>query len=490
MISEQLLKARAYEADKEQEISPDERPAYHLSARVGWMNDPNGLCRYQGKYHLFYQYNPYRTQWGPMHWAHAVSSDLLHWETLPCALAPDQPYDNGAGCFSGNAIELPDGRHLLMYTGVRFDKHEDGKVDEYQTQCLAIGDGVDYEKLDCNPVLDHTVLPEGASKIDFRDPKLWLGSDGVYRAVVASRPADGSGQILLFKSEDAIHWRYVKKLAENRCRLGRMWECPDFFTLDGKGVLLVSPQDMVGDEPRCHAGNGNIALIGSYDEATDTFTEEGHQVIDDGTDFYAMQTVLAPDGRRLMIAWMQNWDIQEHLPGEKWFGQMTLPREISVKNGHLYQQPAREIEALRVGTVRHSGVKVTKAVELPGVRGRCADMEIAVEGVTDSFTVAFAQDAQHKTTLTYDALRGLVTLDRSASGTRRAFVHTRSCVADKSGSIRLRVILDRNSVEVFVGEGEKTLTMTLVTPVTADGISFSAEGGAAMDVTLHELAHE
>ena len=489
MISEQLFKARAFEVEKEKEIAPGERPSYHLSARVGWMNDPNGLCRYGYKYHLFYQYNPYKTQWGPMHWAHAVSEDLLHWETLPCALAPDMPYDNGGGCFSGNAIELADGRHLLMYTGVRFEEREDGSKVDIQTQCLAIGDGVDYEKVAHNPVLTEADLPDGASKIDFRDPKLWLGTDGVYRAVVASRPADGSGQILLYKSEDALHWHYEKKLAENRCRLGRMWECPDFFVLDGKGVLLVSPQDMVGDEPRYHAGNGNIAIVGTYDEATDTFTEEGHQIIDDGTDFYAMQTVLAPDGRRLMIAWMQNWDIQEHLHGEKWFGQMTLPREVSVRNGHLCQWPAREVEALRVKTVSHSGVQVEKAMTLPGVCGRYVDMEIAVRDVKDSFTVSFAQDAQHKTTLTYDALRGLVTLDRSASGTRRAFVHTRSCMVDTSGSIRLRVILDRNSAEVFVNDGEKTLTMTLMTPVAAEGIAFEANGGAAMDVTLHELEH-
>ena len=489
MISEQLLKARAYETEKEKEIAPAERPAFHLSARVGWMNDPNGLCRYGGKYHLFYQYNPYKTHWGPMHWAHAVSSDLLHWETLPAVLAPDQPYDDGAGCFSGNAIELADGRHLLMYTGVRIDKHEDGTQDEYQTQCLAIGDGVDYEKLDCNPVLDHTVLPEGASHVDFRDPKVWQGSDGVYRAVIASRPADGSGQILLFRSEDALHWRYEKKLAENRCRLGRMWECPDFFALDGKGVLLVSPQDMLGDEPHFHPGNGNIALVGSYDEATDTFVEEGYQVIDDGTDFYAMQTVLAEDGRRIMIAWMQNWDVQEHLQGEKWFGQMTLPREIRVRDGHLCQKPAREIEALYANTVRHEGVAVSEKTQLEGVCGRYADMEIAVGGEYDRFTVNLAQDERHKTVLTYDAKAGLLTLDRSASGTCRAFVHSRSCAFKADGELKLRVIMDRNSVEVFAGEGEKTMTMVIFTPVSAEGISFEAVGEAAMDVTFHELEH-
>ena len=490
MHSEQLLKARAYEAEKEKAITPDMRPAFHLSARVGWMNDPNGLCRYQGKYHLFYQYNPYRTHWGPMHWAHAVSEDLLHWETLPCALAPDMPYDNGGGCFSGSAIELPDGRHLLMYTGVRLEKYEDGTVDEFQTQCLAVGDGVDYEKVAHNPVLDAKDLPEGASRVDFRDPKIWLGSDGVYRAAVASRPQDGSGQILLFKSEDALHWRYEKKLAENRCRYGRMWECPDFFVLDGKAVLLVSPQDMTGKGVEYHPGNGNIAVIGNYDEATDTFTEESVQVIDDGVDYYAMQTVTAPDGRRIMIAWMQNWDALEHLPEEKWFGQTSLPREIAVKNGRLCQQPIRELESLRVGTVTHTGVEVEGRVELPGVCGRCADMTLSLSGAYERFTVNLAEEGDLKTTLTWEPDRQTLILDRRSSGTRRAFVHKRRCIVDTCGrEIRLRVILDRNSVEVFAGEGEKTMSMVLHTPQTAAGISFEAEGSAVMDVVLHELKH-
>jgi len=490
MNSEQLLKARAYELEKESEITPDMRPAFHLSARVGWMNDPNGFCRYQDKYHLFYQYNPYRTHWGPMHWAHAVSSDLLHWETLPAALAPDMPYDKEGGCFSGSAIELQDGRHLLMYTGVHIEKHEDGTADELQTQCLAIGDGVDYEKVAHNPVLDAGDLPEGASKVDFRDPKIWRGEDGVYRAAVGSRPADGSGQILLFKSEDALHWHYEKKLAENRCRLGRMWECPDFFTLDGKAVLLVSPQDMVGVGVKYHPGNGNIAIIGTWDEATDTFTEEGHQVIDDGVDYYAMQTVLAPDGRRIMIAWMQNWDALEHLPDEKWFGQMALPREISLRGGRLYQQPIRELETLRKNTVTHTGVTVGGRTELPGVCGRYADMELALSGQYESFTVNLAEGDGMKTILTWEPKKQMLILDRRSSGTRRTFVHKRRCVVDTCGQeIRLRVILDRNSVEVFAGEGEKTMSMVLHTPMTASGISFEAEGSAVMDVVLHELEH-
>lgn len=117
-----------------------------------------------------------------MHWGHAVSSDLLHWEYLPAAIAPDTSYDRN-GCFSGSAVELPDGRHLLLYTGVQHVQNSNGSVDEYQTQCVAIGDGVDYEKYAGNPVLDAHDLPEGSRISDFRDPKIWQDSDDTYRCV-------------------------------------------------------------------------------------------------------------------------------------------------------------------------------------------------------------------------------------------------------------------------------------------------------------------
>ena len=157
MTSQTLREARKYEEALEQRIQADERPAFHLSARAGWMNDPNGFSWYQGQYHMFYQYHPYDSHWGPMHWGHAVSKDLLHWEYLPAALAPDAPYDKD-GCFSGSAIELADGRQLLMYTGVVKEQQKNGEFLEVQTQCLAVGNGVDYEKYEKNPVLDEKDL--------------------------------------------------------------------------------------------------------------------------------------------------------------------------------------------------------------------------------------------------------------------------------------------------------------------------------------------
>ena len=160
MTSQTLREARKYEETAEKMIKKEERPDFHLSVRTGWLNDPNGFSYYRGEYHLFYQYYPYESKWGSMHWGHAVSKDLLHWEYLPAALAPDEKYDKD-GCFSGSAVVLPDGRHLLMYTGVVKEHQADDVICDVQTQCLAVGDGVDYEKYGMNPVLDWRDLPKG-----------------------------------------------------------------------------------------------------------------------------------------------------------------------------------------------------------------------------------------------------------------------------------------------------------------------------------------
>lgn len=289
MLSQILRDARKYEETMERGIDGRLRPGFHLSARVGWMNDPNGFSFYKGEYHLFYQYHPYNCQWGPMHWGHAVSTDLLHWRYLPVALAPETDYDRD-GCFSGSAAVLSDGSHLLMYTGVSKETQPDGSTCDVQKQCIAIGDGIDYEKYTGNPVLDQKDLPECGSRFDFRDPKIWQKQDGSYRCVAGNCTEEKDGQILLYSSPDGFHWKYEKILASNRERFGRMWECPDFFALDGKQVLLISPQDMLPQGFEYHNGNGTVCLTGSYNEETEEFTEEADQAVDYGIDFYAPQT--------------------------------------------------------------------------------------------------------------------------------------------------------------------------------------------------------
>ena len=494
MISQILRDARRYEAIAEQAIPASSRPSFHLSARAGWMNDPNGFSCYKGRYHLFYQYYPYDTKWGVMHWGHAVSDDLLHWEYLPAALAPDSLPDRD-GCFSGSAVELPDGRQLLLYTGVVNQRGIPGDPEDcVQTQCAAIGDGVDYEKYAGNPLLTAADLPEGSSVHDFRDPKAWREPDGSYRCVVGSRAADGSGQILYYSSPDALHWTFESVLDANRDRFGSMWECPDFFELDGKAVLLVSPQDMLPEGFEYHNGNGTVCLIGRLDRASGKFIEESDHAIDYGIDFYAPQTILTPDGRRVMIGWMQNWDtLAVAVRKPLWFGQMTLPRELSVKDGRLWQRPIRELEAYRRNYVSHWDVRFTGEKVLKGVSGRRVDVTVTLrpgdpEHIYKKFAVWFGKDDRYHTALSFRPYESVLKIDRKFSGSRRAVIHQRRCkVPDRGGELTFRMILDRCSVEIFVNGGEQTLTAIMFTDQTADGFRFFADGPVVMDVEKYDL---
>ena len=507
MNSQTLREARKYEEAQEKLIAKETRPKFHLTPRVGWMNDPNGLCYYEGKYHMFYQYHPYDAQWGPMHWGHAVSTDLLHWEFLPAALAPDEFYDKD-GVFSGSAITLEDGRHLLMYTGVMKRTVENGQMKEFQTQCVAVGDGIDYEKYENNPVINADLIPEGSSKTDFRDPKIWKKKDGTYRVLVANRAADGSGQLLLFKSNDCFKWEFEKVFASNKGRYGLMWECPDFFELDGKGVLLTSPQDMLPEGFEFHNGNGNICIIGDYDDATDSFTEEKVPAVDYGIDYYAMQTVEMVDCRRVMIGWMQNWDTAgAHDAREPWFGQMALPREISIKDGRLRQWPIKELEAMRSGKVEYNNFEISAttdlkdrdsesidgAISLEGINGRCVDLELEVrpkdvDAMFDKFVISIAADEKYHTDIVLRPKENIAKIDRKFSGSRRAIVHQRRAhIPWNKDSIKLRIVMDRYSMEAFFEDGLYVMTASLPTDVSCDGIFFNTNEDAILNIVKYDL---
>lgn len=495
--SEILGRARRYEVTAEKKIEESDRPLFHLSTRCGWMNDPNGFCRYHGEYHMFYQYHPYSTDWGPMHWGHAVSSDLLHWKYLPAALAPDAFYDAG-GCFSGSALTLPDGRHLLMYTGVS-GKRTDEEAESCQTQCIAVGDGIEYQKYEHNPVIDGKNLPEGFSRADFRDPKILQEKDGSYTCIIGNRAQNGNGQLLQFRSEDALSWRYDKILIRNDGRFGRMWECPDYFDLDGKKVLLTSPQDMLPEPDEFAGGNGTLCLIGNT--ASGEFRTEAVQTVDFGIDFYAMQTVEAEDGRRIMIGWMQNWDTcMVRRKDAGWFGQMSLPRELHLKNRKLLQSPVRELEQMHGRRVRYTAERISDRRQLDGICGRRLDLEMTIRPDENAeynklkrFTMRFAMTgggAEHLfySSLTYDARLQHLTLDRKYSGIRRAALHDAQCpVTGDTEELKLRIILDRYSAEVFVNDGQQVLTMLICTEQNADQIDFEADGTAVMNMTCYEL---
>ena len=483
-----LQLVRAYERDQGLRIPAHERPLFHLTPLVGWMNDPNGFCVYKGEYHLFYQYYPYNTVWGPMHWGHAKSSDLLHWTYLPCAMAPDTAADAG-GCFSGSAVELPDGRMMLVYTGVQpaATGHR-----ELQAQCVAFGDGIDFEKADGNPVIQQADLPDPKySPFDFRDPKVWRGEDGKLYLVVGNRHDDRQGSILLYQSEDGLQWSFVTELDSSDNTYGRMWECPDFFRLDGYDVLLTSPQEMRATG-EFHAGYGTVAVLGHYDAEARRFTREAIQPIDNGLDFYAPQTILAPDGRRIMIGWMENWETcngaQRNHP---WFGRMSLPRELSVRGGRLVQRPVREIESLWQDTVAHHDVILNGTASYDGVAGRLIDMTVKlrlVDAACRRFTLRIAMDDIHYTGIRCDLARGELTFDRSHGGSSRDIVHTRHIRAEmKDGQLILRLIMDKDSVELFVNEGERAISALIDTPLEAEGITFISDAPIKLDIDMHRL---
>ena len=492
MTNRKLLDARDF-LEKYLPFAPkDDQPAFHVTGGIGWINDPNGFSCYQGEYHLFFQYYPYANTWGPMHWGHVKTKDFIHWERLPVALAPDRDYDRD-GCFSGCAVEMPDRRQLLMYTGVRRVRQEDGTVKDYQTQCVAIGNGTDYEKYHGNPVLTADDLPEGGSALDFRDPKIWQ-EEGTYYMVVGNRPADGSGSILLYESRDCLHWSFVSVLAACHNQFGRMWECPDFFPLDGKHVLLTSPQEMTAMGLEFHPGNGTVCFIGEYDRQAHHLIRETVQAVDYGIDFYAPQTLETPDGRRVMIAWMQNWETSNCRDDRlRFFGQMTLPRELSIREGRLIQNPVRELEACRGVKIAYQNVMVCGETNLQGIRGRIIDMTVTVHPANKSalyrrFRLGVARDGERCTTIRYKPESNTVRIDRTRSGFPHDIVSIREfLVRPRQGEIKLRLILDRYSMELFVNDGEQAASFTLYTPQDASAITFDSDGEVLIDVEKYEL---
>ena len=497
-ISSRLADARRAEEEGRTGTISGERPLFHLTPPVGWMNDPNGFSFFKGEYHLFFQYNPYSVHWDTMHWGHAVSHDLLEWRYLPAALAPDMPYDAG-GCFSGCAVGLPDGRQLLMYTGLEPLPDADSLPQGFQNlqaQCIAVGDGTDYVKSKKNPVIGTNMLPAGMERCDFRDPKIILLKDGTYLALTVTRNGDGDGVILMYRSRDGFSWEYWKPLLQNNGRFGTMWECPDFFELDGKWVLLMSPMEMQPGDGRYNNGYGTVALVGDFDEKNGTFVLENDQPLDRGIDFYAAQTVLAEDGRRIMIGWMQNWEtITMHRGDLPWAGQMSLPRELYLRGTTLCQRPVRELAAHYGNEVFYRKVPVSGEISLYGVEGRTIDLEICVDAAEGEdlyrwFEIRLAMDRRHHTSVLYCPSESLVRIDRHYAGSGKGVVHESSCrmgSGSPTGKIRIRIILDRFSLEVFLNDGEYVMTALIYTDLAVEQIAFLAGGRAVADVTKRQL---
>lgn len=356
------------------------RPQFHFSPAKGWINDPNGLIWWGGKYHLFYQHYPHAPEHGPMHWGHAVSDDLLRWRELPIALAPDPPAAPGdrSGIFSGSAVD--DGGLLtLVYTQFTDTRARPGQAPE--TQAIATSrDGINFVKAPENPVIGERP-PDATS--GFRDPKVWRGEDGLWRLVLGSGDEQG-GKVLLYRSRDLRKWEYLGVLYRGDRSLGTMWECPDFFPLGGKYVLLVSVN--------FSGCQGVVWFTGEF--RNERFYPEKQGWCDFGPDFYAAQTFEDGKGRRILIAWMSRWGSKIPTASDGWAGAMTLPRELYLnERGELAFRPVQEVETLR--TSERPALELQDACLAPSARTPAAPenasqrtlLELSPEVLGDLFEI-------------------------------------------------------------------------------------------------------
>ncbi len=359
-IDPQLI-AQATAAVKEarQNVRKDPlRPGYHFMAPAYWMNDPIGPIYYKNSYHLFYQHNPFGSEWGNMSWGHALSEDLVHWEHLPIALTPTPDGVDKDGVFSGSTV-INNGVPTIIYTGVW-----------PEVQCIAhsFDNMLSWQKFEDNPVISKPPLNNLTA---FRDPFVWEEGNEWFMLVGAGIKNTG-GTALLYRSKDLHDWEYLHPLCDGP---GKIWECPIFFPLGQKHILIVSTEDAVQ------------YALGNYIDHM--FYPERWNKMDFGgvKGFYAPNTLLDPNGRRIMWGWIQGGGS----PGYPWQGMLTIPRELSLgSDGILEFRPVKELQALRNLFYSKSDVliKPDNLFKVPDIRSNCLEIIMTVEpGSLDSYSI-------------------------------------------------------------------------------------------------------
>lgn len=477
--SKQLIeKARKEIETNTEKVQQDPfRLSYHLMPPVGLLNDPNGLIHYHGRYHLFYQWNPFATNHGSKFWGHFSSADLVHWQGEPIALTPSEVYDKN-GCYSGSAIEH-EGKMYVFYTGNV--KDEAGHRKTYQ--CLAVSkDGIHFDKK--GPIID---LPDGFTA-HFRDPKVWKQNDKWYM-IIGAQDENRDGCVVVYTSTDLLKWQYQDVIAgSNRHPLGNfgyMWECPDFFRLEGKDILLVCPQGLEAKGIYYHNLFQSGYFCGEFNERKSEYKHGDFHELDRGFDFYAPQTTLDEKGRRLLFAWMGITDEREpHHPTipYNWVHGMTLPRELYMKNNRLCQRPVEELKFLRQDEVAYKEVCIkneTKALEK--VRGKT--IELVIENiVSDSLEEITIQFRDHAS-LTYNVSEKKLIFKRKSL--IKQGMEERVCMLDSLET--LHIFLDTSSIEVFANEGEEVFTARIFPEYQNEDIRFIADGRVQFDLKKWDL---
>lgn len=442
------------------------RPQYHLLPAKNWMNDPNGPIFFRGRYHMFYQYNPQGATWGNMHWAHATSPDMIHWCHEPIALAPTPDGPDRDGVFSGSAV-VDHGRPTVIYTGVAPPASDgeatlrDGVHTWRETQCLAVAEDDDlriWKKLP-QPVI--AAPPPGLAVTGFRDPCLWR-EGGKWMLILGSGIRSKGGMILLYTSSNLRDWRYLHPLlagspgdrdGANPVDTGDMWECPDFFPLGNKHVLLISTMGKVRWK------------VGTYRDQR--FTAEKEGVVDWGS-YYAAKTMLDAHGNRILWGWISETRPDAELIAAGWAGAMSLPRRLSLNQQNELETQVTMAQVLR-RNYQGTSMAINEVAEPPKQAARrreifdavrihdlAAELDLVIQPRNDEFTLRF----------------------QSESGADFATI---SCVT-KRGARQLRV----NNVTAPLGqEGRPAVGLHLF----LDGsiLEVFANGGTALTARVYQI---
>jgi fructan beta-fructosidase len=468
------------------------RPQYHFTPPKNWLNDPNGLIYHKGEYHLFYQHNPGGTVWGPMHWGHAVSHDLVNWAHLPIALKPDEI----GQIFSGTAvIDWQNTAGFGKETMVALFTHHTHDEKQIQSLAYSLDRGRTWQKYEGNPVLE---APNNIK--NFRDPKVFWFQNGQNNGHWVMLLAAGN-RVMIYTSPDLIHWEAVSEFGIDFGATCGVWETPELFELPVNGseefrwVLTVG----IGDCSPA-GGSGMQYFIGSFDGKT--FLSENPKNmtlwVDWGGDFYAAQSWNEnPDPRRIWVGWLNNWRYANQTPTTTWRGSFSIPREVGLfrtPNGiRLIQKPLSELKELRgKHNVWKNELISADEVFSPEIQGSTLEIiaEIQVAEMTDAdrFRLDIRSGIDEAVTISFGGIPQTLFIDRSKSGQVQfsdhfPSVHTAG-LDSLDGIIRLHVFVDCSIIEVFANDGIVVFTEQFFPTSEKVSLEFFADGG---DVILKTL---
>ncbi|MEC2076272.1 sucrose-6-phosphate hydrolase [Metabacillus fastidiosus] len=467
-MKEKQLIYNAFEKINENKKNRKEDPyrlKFHLMPPVGLLNDPNGLIQYKGIYHVFYQWNPFETSHGAKFWGHYTSTDMIHWKEEYPALIPSESYEKN-GCYSGSAVER-EGQLILFYTGNVKTENNERKT----YQCKAVSnDRIHFEK--SGPIL---FLPDGFTS-HFRDPKVWKKGNTWYM-IIGAQTVEEQGAAVLFSSSDLEKWEYKGPIAGSLMNglgpFGYMWECPDFFELDYKDVLLVSPQGLEPEGYKYQNLFQSGYFIGKWREGTTEFPHGEFTELDRGFDFYAPQTFQDERGRRIMIGWMGITDEREAFQPtiEKgWIHALSMPRELVLHGEKLYQKPLLELMKLRNSKDFSSHISLKNEEKLwQEICGDVMELKVEFEKIEAK---TFKLSIRNNVEITVQLDKEIVTLKRKSW--KDGLMESRSCLLKRCEQLHL--FLDTSSVELFLNDGQEVFTARFFPDPSDKEIIFYTDG--------------